>query len=198
MPVDPRKALLRKEILSRRSAFALTAASEDASRAAQANLLAAFPPAAGGKVGLYVALRGEVDTERLCQGWVEAGGRVYYPRATADLSLAFHPRPEGDGGWVRGPHGVPEPPEAPGGGERELDLLVVPGVAFDPEGRRLGRGAGCYDRFLASVPRPRSLVGLAWSWQLLDEIPADDWDVPVDAVVTERGVVRPAGPARRP
>jgi 5-formyltetrahydrofolate cyclo-ligase len=78
-----------------------------------------------------------------------------------------------------------------------FDLLVVPGVAFDRRGIRLGRGAGCYDRFLPTIPPPAALVGLAWSWQVVDELPADRWDVPVDAVVTEEGVVRagalPAG-----
>jgi 5-formyltetrahydrofolate cyclo-ligase len=188
MSVGPGKALIRQEILARRKAFAGTGEERAASLLVQSVLLAALPPSGGKSVGLYVPLRGEVDTDELWCAWEGAGASVYYPRADGAGGLRFYPRPE-QGGWIRGPHGVPEPPFQPGREAERFDLLVVPGVAFDRAGTRLGRGAGCYDRFLSSIPRPGALFGLAWSWQLVDELPAERWDVPVDAVVTEKGVV---------
>ena len=71
-------------------------------------------------------------------------------------------------------------------GDDELDLIVVPGVAFDRAGRRLGFGAGMYDRFLAQHPKPWR-VGLAYELQVLDAVPSDDYDVAVHAVLTEKG-----------
>jgi 5-formyltetrahydrofolate cyclo-ligase len=78
-----------------------------------------------------------------------------------------------------------------------LDVVVLPVVGFDPRGNRLGMGAGYYDRALrrrlergAAWRRPL-LVGVAFACQQLDDIPASPWDVPLDLVVTERGVIVP-------
>jgi len=69
----------------------------------------------------------------------------------------------------------------------ELDLALVPGVAFDRRGCRLGMGKGYYDRILGRI---RGLkVGVAFSFQILDEIPCDPWDQKVDAVITEEGIL---------
>ncbi len=70
----------------------------------------------------------------------------------------------------------------------DLDAVLVPGLAFDLNGRRLGRGGGHYDRFLVRL-RPDCLrVGVCFEGQIVDTVPADPWDQPVDAVVTEAGV----------
>lgn len=73
----------------------------------------------------------------------------------------------------------------------DADIILMPGVAFDAKGARLGYGRGCYDRFLAdskdSLP---PLAALAWSFQLVDEIPAEEHDVPCDCVFTEKEVIR--------
>jgi 5-formyltetrahydrofolate cyclo-ligase len=66
-------------------------------------------------------------------------------------------------------------------------------MAFDAMGRRLGKGYGYYDRFLSGLAGSAVTVGLAFSRQLLPEVPVDAWDIPVDAVVTENGVIRVPG-----
>jgi len=74
---------------------------------------------------------------------------------------------------------------------RELDLILVPLVAVDPHGTRLGNGAGFYDRRLRHLRgdrrwrRPR-LIGIAYEFQRVEHLPAQPWDVPLDAVITER------------
>ncbi len=95
---------------------------------------------------------------------------------------------------VRARHGVREPaPELASTPLGELEVLVVPGLAFDRSGVRLGRGGGYYDRSLggASVDtRPRT-VGVAFACQCVDELPTATHDLRVDTIVTEHGVEDP-------
>ncbi len=69
-----------------------------------------------------------------------------------------------------------------------IDLVIVPGLAFDPGGHRLGRGGGFYDRFLRRLRRSAITVGLAFDAQIIDTVPADDRDFSVDIIVTDRRV----------
>jgi 5-formyltetrahydrofolate cyclo-ligase len=142
-------------------------------------------------VALYAAMRGEVGTDLVRSRCLAAGVHLFYPRATGDGELSFFRHREGDG-WVAGRFGIREPRRLPGeeGVRGGFDLVVVPGLAFDSRGRRLGQGYGCYDRFLAALDGTAVTVGLAFSWQLVPEVPVDEWDVPVDAVVTEDGIIR--------
>ena len=71
----------------------------------------------------------------------------------------------------------------------ELDLIIVPGVAFDKEGRRLGMGAGYYDRFLLKAAKAE-LIGAAWAAQILEKVPTDEHDRPVNYLVTENGIFK--------
>ncbi len=69
-----------------------------------------------------------------------------------------------------------------------IDLIIVPGVAYDRRGNRIGRGRGFYDRLLRDARAVT--VGVAYGCQLVDDIEPDEFDVPVDYVVTERGIIR--------
>ncbi|RMD80313.1 MAG: 5-formyltetrahydrofolate cyclo-ligase [Gammaproteobacteria bacterium] len=95
-------------------------------------------------------------------------------------------------------YGIPEP-LAPAVPVRVLDVVLLPLVAFDGQGHRLGMGGGYYDRTLAFLRhrrrrrRPR-LVGLAYAFQEVAALPAEPWDVPLDAVITEQGLRLFPGP----
>ena len=82
-----------------------------------------------------------------------------------------------------------------------IPLFLVPGLAFDPAGRRLGYGLGFYDRAFADAAPGALKVGLAFELQILESVPADPHDVPMDFVVTEDRVIRaaagPESPTRR-
>ncbi len=197
MLVKQRKASLRLTERSRVRAGGMPAAERARqSAAAQERFLSAFPPIPGRRVALYAAMRGEVGTERIRSRCLAGGVLLYYPRVMEDGELSFFRHREGDG-WVPGPYGIREPQAAPGdqGARDGFDLVVVPGLAFDAAGRRLGQGYGYYDRFLAALGGASLSVGLAFSWQIVPEVPVDAWDVPVDAVVTEDGIIRASAAA---
>jgi len=190
MPVRERKKELRETCRALVRGKAGSLSSSKASDRAQENFLKEFPPRAGMTVAVYNAFRGEVGTERIREAFLAAGATLYYP-CVEKGTLGFYPHREGDG-WVAGQYGISEPFRSPGVPPKTegFDLVVVPGVAFDRAGRRLGQGLGYYDRFLRGLPEDVLRVGLAYSEQLVQEVPVDVWDVAVHAVVTEEEVLR--------
>jgi 5-formyltetrahydrofolate cyclo-ligase len=191
MLLEERKALLRqacRDVVRDKARLASTLLASDQ---AQAHFLKEYPSRPGSAVALYRALRGEVGTDRIREAYLAAGVQLYYPAVTGKGVLAFYPHRDGDA-WETGPYGIPEPPRAPGREPRVdgFDLVLVPGIAFDRGGRRLGRGFGYYDRFLGGLPDGVPRVGLGFSHQLVAEVPVGAWDVPVHALVTEEGVIR--------
>ena len=92
-------------------------------------------------------------------------------------------------------YGIAEPVDARALRARQLDLLLMPLVGFDDEGYRLGMGGGYYDATLAYMRHRRNwrkprLVGVAYECQRVDVLPHDPWDMPLDAVLTERQMYR--------
>ncbi len=84
----------------------------------------------------------------------------------------------------------PDPNKCPALSCEEPDLIIVPGIAFDRRGSRIGFGRGCYDRFLADRQRPALLIGAAYSFQVMeDPIPAEPADIPMHLIVTEKGII---------
>ncbi|MDR2705154.1 MAG: 5-formyltetrahydrofolate cyclo-ligase [Planctomycetaceae bacterium] len=73
----------------------------------------------------------------------------------------------------------------------QLDVVLVPGFAFDKSGNRLGRGKGYYDRFLSQFTSETLLIGLAFECQIVEQVPVDVWDCPVSIVVTEKRIICP-------
>ena len=145
----------------------------------------------------YVAIDSEVETRPILEQALADGKRVAVPMALSrsrrlvaaevkNLRRELKPR---------GPWKIPQPPSRKGHAisPENLDLVIVPGVAFDRQGRRLGRGMGYFDRFLGRVPASVPRVGLAFRFQLLKEIPSESHDQPVSVVITEKKVVRIKG-----
>ena len=93
--------------------------------------------------------------------------------------------------FTLGAFSIPEPQDADVFDASEIDLVIVPALAYDRHGTRLGFGRGCYDGFL---PRTRAVkVGLCYAFQLADSLPADTHDVPVDYILTEKDLFRVKG-----
>ncbi len=88
----------------------------------------------------------------------------------------------------KGPYGIYEPygpSNTKSAALKDIDLVIVPGVAFDRNNNRIGRGHGYYDNFLRRFPKNRSKIGLGFRFQLLDRVPATKRDVPLTNVITD-------------
>jgi 5-formyltetrahydrofolate cyclo-ligase len=140
-------------------------------------------------VALYAALRDEVPTRVLFDALGQAGIARLMPRTAPDRRLEFA-LVESWAELVPGEFGVLAP--AAGVPTAELqasDVVVLPGVAFDRSGWRLGRGGGYYDRsFPPDVDAGPALIGAACEEQLVDRVPHSSHDRAMDAIVTEHGV----------
>lgn len=139
----------------------------------------------------YVAFRNEVETRGFIQESLAAGKRVAVPLVDRANRRLLPIEIVGLDDLAPGTWGIPEP--KPGTGRavdpRSIDLAVVPGVAFDRWGNRVGYGGGFYDRFLPGL-RPGSwAVGLAYRFQIVEDLAPDPTDVPVHCVVTEEEVI---------
>lgn len=133
-------------------------------------------------VALFMPIQGEVDLRAL----LVAGGRTYcFPRVSGE-ELEFV-AVDSLADFVPGSFGVPEPRGARLVMPEELGLVLVPGLAFDRRGYRLGYGKGYYDRLLAANPG-LCACGICMRQFFVDELPADAWDQRVGLVVMEDGI----------
>jgi 5-formyltetrahydrofolate cyclo-ligase len=141
-------------------------------------------------VMVYASKPPEVQTDLLIEGLLSRRKGVVVPiieQETRSLRLSYLTDPSC---LVRSTFSVPEPigNERPARPE-EIRAVVIPMIAFDSTGHRLGYGAGYYDRFLKHHPGVVK-IGVAFSCQEVDKIPADENDVSMDLIVTEKGIVR--------
>jgi 5-formyltetrahydrofolate cyclo-ligase len=140
----------------------------------------AFKQAKG--VLFYVAFDGEVDTREMIEQARRLGKIIAAPVCRKDATM--QPCLLGDRAkMVKGLYGVLEPAIKRFVSLEDLDLVIVPGVAFDKQGNRLGRGKGYYDRFLSKISDTTSSIGLAFDFQVLPDIPLVSTDEAVDSVI---------------
>ncbi|MEE4144797.1 MAG: 5-formyltetrahydrofolate cyclo-ligase [Halieaceae bacterium] len=136
------------------------------------------------RIALYLASDGEIDTSPLGADCRRAGKQLFLP-VIGEKNLMEFAEWTPDSELASNRFGIPEPPlAAQRCAAAALDIIVLPLVGWDSTGGRLGMGGGFYDRALAGVNGPL-LVGLAHSVQQLPQVPRDDWDIPLDFVVTE-------------
>jgi len=189
------KAELRKAMRARRASLA-PALQRTAAKRVLSHLVRTPEFRASRRIACYLPDDGEIDTRPLIERMWRAGKEVYLPiLAWVPRRRLWFARFTPDTELVRNRLGIPEPHVAPR--ERvsaaRLDLILLPLVAFDPSGNRLGRGAGFYDRSLAFLRGRRflrrpHLFGLAHEFQRVPAVPVDPWDVVLDGVVTDRAV----------
>jgi 5-formyltetrahydrofolate cyclo-ligase len=183
------KTALRRAVRARRRA--LPAADVRAASAAVVARLASLPAVARARTIALFAARaadGELDPAPLADG-----RRALFPVVAAAPSEPGGPallfRAAAPSELVPDRYGIPAPAaSAPAVALDDADVVIVPGLAFDRAGRRLGEGAGFYDAALRGAPRPLR-VAVAHDFQLVDRVPVGPADEPVDLIVTPAGVV---------
>jgi len=186
MTASASKADLRAAALAKRDALS------DEQRAAAAQGLATrklpFEIAPGAIVSGYSPIRSEIDPVPLMRKFAEQGAKLALPAVMArGKSLAFRAWSPDDR-LMLGPLGILEP--SPAAAELIPDIMLVPLAAFDPEGHRIGYGAGHYDYTLAHLRKMKAIVaiGTAFSVQQIKAVPALPHDVALDYVLTEKKV----------
>lgn len=134
-------------------------------------------------VMFYVSLAKEVNTAEMIKEALILGKKIVVPVCAGNRKIAPCALLKLKGAMRRGPYGILEPARKKPVGLSDLDLVIVPGLAFDKAGRRLGRGKGYYDCFLAALPGRCRSVGLAYDFQILPSVPVADHDVNVHQVI---------------
>ena len=144
----------------------------------------------------YLAFGAELDADAVIQAALDEGKNVYVPRISGD-QMSFHRVTSLDEPFEKGVFGIREPKSSspqwnlissPG-----PTLVLVPGLAFDKYGARLGRGGGYYDRFISRIrteaaakrAQPPLCIGYAYSNLIIDNVPTEDFDHIIDGLVTD-------------
>jgi 5-formyltetrahydrofolate cyclo-ligase len=185
------KSALRRQITAKLKALSDAERQERSARAV-ARLLAADFYARAKTVMAYASFSSEFPTAALLAAVLRDGKRLGLPRVdAAHVSMSVHAVADVDRELAPHALGFHEPHENLAGiSVEQIDLLVVPGVGFDAQGNRLGRGAGYYDRFLAK-PELRAVVcALAFECQLSDAIIPTAYDRPVQWIFTENRTIQ--------
>lgn len=189
--VDKKKEDLRTRFLNARKSL-----SEDERKQKSARIVEYFFDTEEFKkarvVMMYAATRTEVQTAECITNILSMDKRVilpYCPRASTDIGIAEIKKLSED--ISEGQYKILEPRDELRDNflKSDIQLVVCPGVGFDKNGARLGRGKGCYDYFLKEIRGKVTIVGFAYQCQMLDEdLPFDYHDIPVDILITEEGL----------
>jgi|SRR5579859_2521369 len=141
------------------------------------------------KIAAFSSTQTEVNTLPLLEGMLKLGKKLYLPKVSKDKShLSFY-QVEDLKAMSPGTFGILEPPSHHPATLEELDMILVPGLAFDQQGHRLGFGKGFYDRILPQLKASSLSVGLCYSFQVVDQVPYTETDASVKALLHEKGFI---------
>lgn len=180
------KARLRQEMLAKRRALS---AEERASmrRGLTERVLSLPQYRTAKKILAYLALPGEADLDDVIRAALADGKQVYVPVCLPERQMEAGQLMNMDD-FVPGPFGLRDlPPGYLSTEPEELDLVLVPAVACDLSGARLGHGAGYYDRYLPKVA-PGRRIAVLWDFQIVPQVPEDSFDQKMGGFVTEKRV----------
>lgn len=136
-------------------------------------------------IALYYSIPGEVQTADFLEKWFDKKQLLLPLVVGDDLRLLPY---KGKETLRPGAFGIPEPADQkPTVFESEIDLIIVPGVAFDRQLNRMGRGKGYYDRLLATLQIPK--IGICYDFQLQDTVPVEPFDKKMDLIITEKEII---------
>ncbi|MBR3299060.1 MAG: 5-formyltetrahydrofolate cyclo-ligase [Clostridia bacterium] len=176
-----RKAELRKQLRSMRRALDISEV-EAASRSVCAKLASLGEFREAGLILAYMAAKNELDVSYAVSAALELGKRVAFPLCIEDGGLRLLV-PNDPSAFTVGSYGIlePDPLRSSEVLPDELELVIVPAVAFSPELQRLGQGGGYYDRLLERTNA--FTVGVGYDFQLVSDIPIEKHDAPLDCVI---------------
>ncbi len=185
------KREIRKRLIGLRNAIPREEI-EEKSHAIQQRVMGLEAVRSASTLMVYLSFGSEVDLDGLIRWCWEEGKRIVVPVCRPENRALTACRIDGFDELETGHYGIRAPKAGlirplPGG---EIDVILVPAVAFDRRGYRIGYGGGYYDRFLPQAPQAAK-IGVAFASQVIKEIPVDGYDLPVDMIVTESEVIVP-------
>jgi len=194
------KHTLRRQLQTARKAFTPTTR-RLASRASLRIALRVGLFLRAERIGFYLPQGSEFDVRPLLSQALMMKRQCYLPMLPRRGRVMRFGRVKSKTKMTKNRYGIAEPVDARALKARQLDLLLMPLVGFDHQGHRLGMGGGYYDATLAFMHRRRlwrkpRLVGIAYECQRVEALPHDPWDMPLDAVLTERQLYRFTSNAR--
>ncbi|MBT3260630.1 5-formyltetrahydrofolate cyclo-ligase [bacterium] len=131
-------------------------------------------------IAVYMAFQKEINLKVFIEKMIGLGKKVFLPKHDEKKQKYILTQVKClKTGLAKGKYGIWEPVslEVP---KQQIDYWFVPGVAFDKEGHRLGRGVGYYDRLLKDFSGQK--IGVAYKWQMMDKLPIEEWDVKMDKI----------------
>ena len=145
-------------------------------------------------IAAYWPVAGEISPVAALQSWLAQDKSLYLPKILPQRQLRFM-RYQLPAQWIKNSLGILQPNRTAIAPVSAMQAIILPLLACDKHGNRLGMGGGYYDRALAAlIARPFSarpvLIGIAHDFQVLDQLPADDWDVRLDYLITNRRQLR--------
>ena len=194
--IAQQKASLRRLFRQRRNALSMQ---QQADAAAQitTQFFSQFNPPPASRIAVFISNDGEIDLSLLCRHCWENNYPTYLPIVDPELAghlrfMPYHPATP----MALNRYGIAEPDLAlidendkQALSVSSLDYLLMPLVAFDAHGNRLGMGGGYYDRTLAGQRRP-NLIGVAHDCQQTSSLPVEPWDIPLSAILTPTQLIR--------
>lgn len=181
------KKELRKEILRKRDNLE-SSVKEKMDMAIQEKFFSSEYYKNAEKIFIYISYGSEIDTKSMINRALSEGKKIYVPRTIFKDKIMDAVEIKSFDNLIEDRYGILEPSfEEEAVNPDDIDLIVVPGTAFDKNGGRMGYGAGYYDRYFKKIINKSRIVKLAltYDFQVLDYIPMEDHDVPMDIIYTE-------------
>ncbi len=140
-------------------------------------------------VFIYVSKKGEPDTLSLIEKFKSQRITTVVP-FTDQNNKRIIPKLLGSMHELKtGSFGILEPKKAPEFNKSEIDMFIIPGTRFDTSLNRKGHGYGYFDRFLADVKGSKPIIGLSYEKNIVDNLPAQHWDIPMDVLISEKRII---------
>lgn len=183
--VTEQKRLLRRKIKLAKQQFSFTYF-ESFSAPIARRLLSLEAVKTAKTVMLYSSMADEVDTSGIIKQLSNKGKQVLLPVVISDTEMEIRLFTSFDA-MKPGAYGIAEPMGKAFTDFQSIDVIVVPGIAFDAEGNRIGHGKGYYDRFFRQVPGALK-VGICFPFQLVERVPTDTFDIKMDYIITNNNI----------
>lgn len=141
------------------------------------------------RIAAFTSTGSEISTRHILEGILSSDKELYLPKVDKGQTLVQFIQVKDLKTLVTGPFDILEPPAGTALKPDQIDLILVPGLAFDSRGHRLGYGQGYYDRYLTLVRPGCFSLGVAYAFQIIDKMPNANHDIPVNAVLTDKYIM---------